>query len=883
MQSLDFSKAFWTLSKEELLVELQTQETGLSQDEVSKRQQELGLNKIEEDNKLAILKIFLRQFKSPLIFILIIAAIIAASLGDFKDAGFIALAVMINTWLGFYQENKAERALEQLKGYITKRVRVLRATREREIDATDLVPGDIIYVSQGDRVSADARIIYTSDLQLDEALLTGESLPITKKIDPLREKLTLAERVNMLYSGTLVTQGFARAVVVATGKNTEIGKIASAVASQKEAQTPMQLALRKFIFKAAGIIVLLSAIILAIARSNGLPLLDSFLISIAVLVAAVPEGLPIVMTVILAIGVQRLAKKNGVVRKLAAAETLGSTSIILTDKTGTLTQAKMALSRINIFEQSKKPDVGEPKNFLLSIALLNLESVVENPDESPEKWNIIGRPLENAVIQSAASLNILYPDIRAGEDPILLLPFNSSNKFSASIYQLSEKHGWAQSYFKNKKPYVLSMVGAPEKLLEYSRFNLEEKQSILAQIEAMATSGDRVIGVALKELSSISDINIRDEAHYKDLHFLGTMSFRDPLRVGVAEAIREVQRAGVRVVILTGDHQGTAIAVASELGITIRPENVLQGQELDQLTVEEIKTKLLNLKLVARVSPQGKLKIAQAFQEVGEIVAMNGDGINDAPALKEADIGIAMGSGTDVTKEVADLVLLDDNFKTIAEAIKEGRNILRNLRKAIVYLASSIFDSIFLIAGALLFGIALPMNALQILWVNFFTDSFPGIAIAFEKGIDAPESRPTDIRKGLFTSEMKFIVFIAGTFSSIGLFLMYWLFLRAGYDPTIVRTFVFVTFGTYTLFLGFSMRSLKKSIFEYNPFGNPYMVGSIFFGLILMAIAVYVPFFQGLFNTVDLSSWWLLLSLGFSAVNIFIIEISKLIFRHKVD
>ncbi|PIT92992.1 MAG: ATPase, partial [Candidatus Harrisonbacteria bacterium CG10_big_fil_rev_8_21_14_0_10_38_8] len=653
--------------------------SGLTSEAANQRLKIFGANTLVQKRKLTKTRIFLRQFTNPLIFILLIAGGITLILEHYTDALFVISAALANAGLGYYQENKAEEALEHLKTYIKQRIRVYRDNLRIEIDATNLVPGDIIYISQGDRIPADARIITTNDLQVDEAVLTGESLPVTKSNKPVKEVSPLAERLCMLHSGTVAVQGFATALVVKTGDDTEIGKIAQLVKEGKQQLTPLQASLKNFTLRAAVFLITLTIGVFFIAITSGMPLLEAFLLSVVILVSAVPEGLPIVMTVILAIGVQRLVKKNAIVRKLAAAETLGSTTVILTDKTGTLTQAKMELSSItNYYEPAHLKEQEHKHTFMLQIANLNIDTVVENPDDPVDSWRVTGKPVEVAV--RIALGNATIPEV----ENEAYLPFNSVNKYSASINQISEKF-LTGSGTKHKR--VLTILGAPEIILNFSRLSDERKKEIMEEISKAAHQGDRLVGIGLKEVHENANVNLKDPEVYKGLEFLGTVSLRDPVRPGTKEALDRVQKAGVRVVIITGDHAGTATAVARELGLHITKENLLTGSEIEKLTNKQLQNILPKIKIISRVSPEGKLKVAQAFQDIGAVIAMNGDGVNDAPAIKRADIGIAMGSGTDVSKDVADLVLLDNNFQTIVYAIEEGRRISNNIRKAITYLA----------------------------------------------------------------------------------------------------------------------------------------------------------------------------------------------------
>lgn len=839
---------------------LETSFNGLDDEDVKERQHIFGKNSLPQRSRFDALNILIRQFESPLILLLLIAVIITAALKDWKDAIFIGMAIVVNVVLGFYQENKAEAALMHLKSYVRERTRVFRNGQETEIDAEALVPGDIIHVSQGDRVPADCRLLYINDLLVDESILTGESLPVIKTTEPISFKAVLGDQRSMIFKGTSIVQGFANAAVCKAGLDTELGRIAKLVAAVEKEKTPLQQAIIKFSVKASIFLVSLTALIFFVGLAVGKSALEMFLTSVAIAVAAVPEGLPMAMTVILAIGVQRLASKNGVVRKLLAAETLGSTSVILTDKTGTLTEAKMSISEVRCFS----PQCDKEKLF--RFAILNSDVVIENPHEKSENWRIVGRPLESAMVKSAAQIGLYLPKIRKEIKVLDYLPFNSSNKFSASVIEIGSVH-------------YLSVFGAPEILLKFSKLSSEEKSEINKEIIRLAHSGERVLAVALKEISPFDTIVLRDKKTYVDFEFLGILSFRDPVRPHVRDVVERVKQADVKVVIVTGDHQGTALSVAREIGLHVDKDEVVDGSDLDSMDDNVLKIKLPNLKVVSRVSPEGKVRIARGLKILGETVAMTGDGINDAASLKEADIGIAMGSGTDVAKDVSDLVLLDDDFSTIAAAIEEGRRILENIRKVIVYLLSSVFDELILIGSSLLFGLALPLNALQILFVNFIADSFPAISLAFEDHIDYLMEKRRRVAINLFDREMKFLTLVIGIPTSILLFILYWILIRLGFDVSLVKTFIFAVFGSYTLFLIFSVRSLRKPIFSYNPFSNLYLLGGIIFGLGMMALAVYWLPFQEFFGTISLPPIWLGGVLAVGLINIILIEIGKLIIR----
>lgn len=857
-------KSFWALPIHECLNILETSHEGLSEEEAKKRYCIFGPNTIPEKSKTTKTKIFLNQLKSPLIFILLIAGGITIFLKDFTDATFIIAAALINSFLGFYQENKAEAALDHLKTYIEKRTRILRDSHEYEIDAEELVPGDIIHISQGERIPCDARLIYTNNFMVDEATLTGESLPVQKNTEPVNFQAVLGDQKCMIFGGTLAIQGFANAIVSTTGKNTEIGKIASMVGEQ-DSKTPLQKDITNFSLKATIFLSAATLLIFLMGIYFGKSILEMFLTSVAILVAAIPEGLPIAMTVILAMGVQRLVKKKGIIRKMLAAETLGSTTIILTDKTGTLTEAKMTLSKIQSFE--KKFDEDE----IIKIALINTDVVIENPKEAQEKWHIIGRPLEMAVVLAAANNGIHLNKVKKEMKVNDFLPFTSSNKFSASTIE-----------YKNEE--ITTFFGAPDILLKISNKSPEEIKTINSEIDKMAYAGERVLGVAMKKIRRTTEEKNRSglfNEKFSDLTFLGTISFKDPIRSGVKETIHSIEQVGIRTIIVTGDHLGTAEATARELGFSIKKENIINGSELDSISDAELKKRLPELKIISRVSPEGKSRIVKAFQDIGEIVAMTGDGINDAPSLKQADIGIAMGSGSDVAKDISELILLDNNFETIVSAIEEGRRIIENIRKAITYVFLNLLDELVLIGGSLILGLALPLNALQILWVNFFADSFPSIAFAFENHFKYMLQEPPRNEK-IINKETSFLIVAVGLTTSSFLIIAYYFLTKNGFDPELTKTFIFATFGTYSLFSVFSIRNMKEGIFKYNPFSNIYLDSGILIGFILMTVAIYLPFMQNALKTTPLPANWILGVLGIGIINIILLEIGKYINNKKI-
>lgn len=855
---------FWAIDTKEVLGVLKTDFSGLSDKEIAVRLKIFGPNVIKEHHRLSKTEIVLRQFQNLLIVILIIAGVVTVFLGEWVEAGVIFAAIIANVFFGFWQENKAETILELLKTYVRVRARVRRNNQEHEIDASELVPGDIIRITQGDRIPADCRLLFINNLEIDESILTGESLPVEKDIAKLPSATALNERKSAVFSGTLVMQGFADAVVTATGSETEFGKIVELVAEKDRKSTPLQRSVQRFAAYAGIILLVFTSLLFGLGLYFDKEIYDMFLISVAVAVSAVPEGLPIAFTIIMAIGVRRLASRKGIVKKLLAAETLGSTSIILTDKTGTLTQAKMELASILPFGG----DTAEHKTNLLRYALLNTDVVIENPQDIPEKWFVSGRALEVSLVKGAAQSGLFLTKILKQIKILDRLLFSSEHKFSAII-------------FRTDSQIRLTLFGAPEIILRFTDLSQEEQKKIIGKIEERAFAGERVLGVASRNITADYKDILR-QRNFNNLTFDGLITFRDPLRPHVFQAIKEIAEVGVKTIIVTGDHRGTAEAVARELGMVDGKGAVLTGEDFGYLTAEELKARSCETTLYARVTPEQKAAIVKLYQEKGEIVAVTGDGINDAPALQTADIGVVVGSGTDVAKSAADLVILDDNFETIVAAIKEGRRILHNIRKVIIYLLSDSLDEVFLIGGALLVGVAIPINALQILFINFFSDSFPAIAFAFEEGLDDFRYRPHKLHKNLFDREMKFFILIIGFLSSAFLFVLYLVLLKAGFAEELVRTFIFASFASYTLFLTFSLRSLGKNILSYNPFSNRPLTIGVGVGLLLIAAAIYFPWLGQILNTTPLPPIWLFGVIIIGLVNILVIEFSKWLFRKKI-
>ncbi|MCD5381285.1 MAG: cation-translocating P-type ATPase [Candidatus Pacebacteria bacterium] len=864
----------WSDTPDEISAQLKVDTSkGLSDDDVKKIQKVVGENIFQSSKEKSAYGILFQQFISPLIIILIIAVIITAALGEWLDTTIIAFAVLVNAVLGFIQEFKAEKAITDLRSYITHRTRVIRNGHELEIDPRFLVPGDIIHITNGARITADARIIREINFTTDESILTGESLPVEKDIDTLPETTLLPERINMIFAGTLGIDGSAYAVVTATGYDTEIGKLARLVDETESETTPLQKALSKLTW----VIIILTTIavigIFVIGVTQGQSLYDMLLISIAVLVGSVPEALPIGLTAILAIGVERIAKKKGIMRSLTAAETLGSTSLIITDKTGTLTQADMKLIDIDTSTQLLAPNFTPSDRHnhfnieqrdILTLARSASDVAIENPEDPYGDWVMSGADLETNIVKAAAAHGITQSDANRSEIQIRI-PFSSKYKFS--VVRIPTEY-LPSHLGQFEDPHVV--MGAPDILLNRSYLSHEDYIKLSASVAEHSRYGRRVLGIAL--LTPHTDPTSITTEHVKDLTFLGVLSFHDPIRPEVPTALRRIHSYGTRVIMATGDLPGTALAVAKEIGWDVDESNILTGQQLKQLSDEELIAILDRIHIYARVTPADKLRITKLHQNQGEIVAMTGDGVNDAPSLKAANIGIAVGSGSDVAKSVSDLILLDDNFKTIVTTIEEGKQILSNIKKMFVYLMSNALDELILIGGAILAGVALPLTAIQIIWVNLFTGSLPAIAFAFDR---QKMRETTATSRDFFDRRVLFLTIFIGFIVSLMLFILYLTLLKIGISVDLARSILFASFGTYTLFISFSFLDLTRPIYSYSLTENRLLLVGVGLGLLLMTATFTVPFLRNAFEVETLSLAWTGFVVLWIILNVLVVELSK--------
>ncbi len=842
---------------------------GLSEKEVILRKRKFGPNSLPEKKPLSQIQIFLEQFRSILIYILIISGTITLILKEWTDTIVIFFAVILSTVVGYIQENKASNALRELKKVLRIKAICFRNGREKEVLQRDLVPGDIIILKAGDKVPADGRIIKSSNLRINEAPLTGEWLTAAKHSRLLRKEIPVADRENMVYMGTIVEDGEGKAIITGTGLNTEIGRVALLIRETREEKTPYQKKLSYFSGIIGIIITFICFFIFLEALIKGEGFVEMFTKAVAVAVAAIPEGLPVAMTVILALGMQRILKKKGLVRKLSAAETLGSTSIICTDKTLTLTQGKMEVSQVK----------SQNKTSCLKIAVLCNEAFIENPESPQKSWKIIGRPTDKALLLFGEKMGLHRLKLEKKLPKIDEIPFNSQNKFIATLHQ-------------DKRENFLFVSGAPEKIINLSSKILEKnKEKIINKtislrlkqdLEELTGKGLRVIGVAHRKTKAVK-LKKKDIC---DLTFVGFIGLKDPLRKDTKRAIEICRKAGMKPIIVTGDHLLTAWAVAKELGLDVKKENIIEGKDLDKLSYREFQRRINKIYIYARVEPRHKLRIVHIWQNEKEVVAMTGDGINDAPALKKADIGIAFGSGTDVAKEVSDLVLLNDNFSVIVAAVEEGRAILDNIRKVITYLLSDSFTEIILVGVGIMGGFPLPITAVQILWVNLIEDGFPSIALAFEpkeKGL--MNQKPYGHKAPLLTREMKVIIFIIGLITDLMLLGLFFWLLNKNHDITYVRTMIFAALSIDSIFYVFCCRSLRKNLWHINIFSNKLLVIAWIASVLALLATLYLPILNTLLKTVPLGfyDWLILIGLGLSELGL--IEAAKhyFIVRHETN
>jgi magnesium-transporting ATPase (P-type) len=881
------------LDRAEVEARLHTSAAGLDPAEVEARLAQHGPNELEEEPPPSTLRLLLHQFQSPLIYILLVAAAITVLLAEYVDAAVIAAVLALNAAIGFTQERRAERSVRALMRLLTPQARVVRGGREWEVESRTLVPGDLVLLESGSRVPADLRIVSRIALQVDESLLTGESVPVVKKAARLDDpEVGHADRMNMAHAGTVVTTGRGRGYVVATGGASVLGAIAAQVRGRERAETPLQQRMTRFAHLVGVVVAVGAVVVFAMGVARGESPAAMFMVAVAMAVAVVPEGLPVVFTITLALGVRRMARRNAIVRRLPAVETLGSTTVIGSDKTGTLTENRMTVQRIwaggrtfTVVEAGRPGNHGallegeevtavaahQPLYLTLLAGVLTNEAQIARTEQGYESR---GDPTEAALLIAASRLGIEPEEARAGHPVYAEIPFEPERQYSASVREFRGGH-------------AVFVKGAPERLLAMSERMATEAgdapvdpDAVQKAAREVASGGLRVLGMAYRVLSH-PPAGPDDVPEPGGLTFLGLQGSKDPPRTGVREAIAGCQAAGIRVVMITGDHPATARAIGTEMGIAGRDAEVLTGADLAAMDEPALRGRVRDVALYARVAPEHKLRVVQALQGHGEVVAVTGDGVNDAPALRAANIGIAMGqSGTDVAREAADMVLTDDNFVTIYAAVEEGRVTFDNVRKVTFFLVSTGAAALLAILAALLFRWPLPFVPAQLLWLNLVTKGLQDVALAFEPGepgvLERPPRRPEE---GVISALLWERTAVVGVVMAAGTLVLFQRALEATGDLGLAQTVALTTMVVFQMFHVGNSRSEYRSVFQLSPVSNPFLFAATAAALGVHVVALHVPWSQFVLRVqpLGLATW---VDILVAATTILVaIELHKLVRR----
>lgn len=877
------AQAFYAQDTASVLQELQSDTNGLTNDEAKKRLAEYGPNELEEGKKKSMLQKFFEQFKDLMIIVLLAAAIISAAVShEFVDSIIILAVVIINAIMGVVQEAKAEQAIEALREMSTPNANILRNGHTVTVKSDELVPGDIVLLEAGDVVPADLRLLEASSLKIEEAALTGESVPVEKELTVIEgNDIGIGDRVNMAYSNSNVTYGRGKGVVVNTGMGTEVGKIAGMLASAQETETPLKRNLNE-LGKFLTIAIIVIAVIMFFVGTifNHTSWVDMLLTSISLAVAAIPEGLPAIVTIILALGTQVMAKRNAVIRKLPAVETLGATDIIASDKTGTLTLNQMTVEKLYVNNHQHAATEDIPLDNM-ALKVMNFA----NDTKFGEEGNLIGDPTETALVQFGMDQGFHVRDLVDQEPRVADLPFDSDRKLMSTIHQQEDGR------------YLVAVKGAPDVLLGRTAKVLldgqevpmddQQKQAILTNNTDMAKQALRVLGMAYKYVAAIPE-NLESEIVENDLVFAGLVGMIDPERAEAADAVKVAKEAGIRPIMITGDHRDTAEAIAGRLGIITPGDNdaVLTGAELNKMSEAEFAQKVTQYSVYARVSPEHKVRIVKAWQQEGKVVAMTGDGVNDAPALKQADIGVGMGiTGTEVSKGASDMVLADDNFATIVVAVEEGRKVFSNIQKSIQYLLAANLGEVLTLFLATLWGwdTLLPIH---LLWINLVTDTFPAIALGMEPAEkDLMKHAPRGRSSNFFSGGVMSSIIYQGILEAATVLFVYWSAIQWPVHTNYTDihadalTMAFATLGLMQLFHAFNVKSVYQSLFTVGPFKNKAFNWAIVLSFALMMVIIVVPGLNDIFRVahLDLYQWGIVLGASFAIIPI--VEIVKAVQR----
>ena len=858
-------KEWYQISAEDVMENMDTTINGLAEEQAAGRLKTYGENVLAEGKKKTLLQVFLGQFADLLVAILIVAAVISAFSGNMESTIVILVVIVLNAVLGTVQYKKAEKSLESLKSLSSPNAKVLRLGTKIEIPAKQVVPGDILLLEAGDLVAADGRIIKNYSLQVNESSLTGESTNVDKKEGTFGEECALADRTNMVYSGSFVTYGRATVVVTGTGMETEIGKIAGMLNAAQEKKTPLQKSLDDFGKKLAAIILVICAGVFGLSLYRDMPVLDSLMFAVALAVAAIPEALSSIVTIVQAMGTQKMAKENAIIKDLKAVESLGCVSVICSDKTGTLTQNKMTVKQIYIDGQTIAPEELDIKEqlhrYLMYDAILNNDSKIAGD-------KVIGDPTESALLEMVRKVNIDDDFFREAMERKEELPFDSDRKLMSTKYLL---HGVPTVLTKGALDVLLDRTvriwdkNGVREMTESDRAQIEKKN------QEFSENGLRVLAFAYRETEDV--LTLEGE---KDFTFLGLVAMIDPPREESKTAVAEAKRAGIRPVMITGDHKITAVAIAREIGIFEDGDIAMTGTELDAMTDKELDELIARIAVFARVSPENKIRIVQAWQRKGNIVSMTGDGVNDAPALKAADIGVAMGiTGTEVSKDAASMILTDDNFATIIRAVANGRNVYKNIKNAIMFLLSGNMAGIMAVLYTSIMALPMPFAPVHLLFINLLTDSLPALAIGMEPmAQDVLAEKPRDPKSGILNKEFLLKLLVQGGLIAVSTMAAFYVGLE--HSAALASTMAFATLTLARLFHGFNCRS-RHSIFKIGFSGNWYSLGAFATGVLLLAAVLFVAPLQRLFAVETMSGTQLLTVVLLAVLPTVLIQLKKIV------
>ena len=857
----------WKLSQEELLQQMNSSMNGLTAEEAKKRLEQYGYNKLQEGKRKGVLQVFAEQFADLLVVILIIAAIISALTGGVEGTIVILAVLILNAILGTVQHFKAQKSLDSLKAMAAPNARVIRDGQKMEVPAAELVPGDILLLEAGDVTAADGRVLQNFSLQVSESALTGESENVNKIDTPIdQDELPLGDRLNMVYSSSLVSYGRAVVLVTGTGMQTEIGKIADLMESAQEKATPLQRSLDDFSKKLSIIIMVICAIVFGLGVWRNMGLAESLMFAVALAVAAIPEALSSIVTIGLAIGTQKMAKENAIIKNLRAVEGLGCVSVICSDKTGTLTQNRMTVKKA--YANGKVWEPEEAKGNDKSMGGLVAESVLCN-DGAINGKTAVGDPTETALLSFCRTIGGDENKVREEFPRLQEIPFDSDRKLMSTLHFRNERY---EMLIKGAPDVLLARCTSVEQNGEVLPLTDEIRSAIVDQNRDFSSQGLRVLAFAKKVLSENRPLTLEDE---NDLIFTGLIAMMDPPRVESAPAVADCRRAGIRPVMITGDHKITASAIAREIGILQDGDRAVEGSELEKMTDEELRNEVEHISVYARVSPEHKIRIVRAWQDRGHVAAMTGDGVNDAPALKQADIGIAMGiTGTEVSKDAASMILTDDNFATIVKAVANGRNVYTNIKNSIQFLLSGNLAGILVVMITSLFGLPLPFTAVQLLFINLLTDSLPALAVNMEKPTgDLLNQKPRSPKEGILTKDFLQTLGIQGALIAVATMVAFYLGMQI--NNGMACTMAFATLCMARLFHGFNCRG-SRSIFRLPS--NPYSVGAFFVGTLLLMLVLFVPALHGLFdidNALTLTNIGQIVGLAFAPT--LLIQLSRIV------